>query len=115
MKGLRSSWPALLVNLLVGIPAMVPLYSLWWLSERRWGGPAIDRSSTIVEVCGADCGRTDLAMWTATASGLLVLLLVAVADVIVPLHRDRPLGAWLRAMPVALVPFLVFQAISSAL
>lgn len=57
MKNLRTAWLALLVNLLVGIPAMVPLYSLWWLSERRWGGSVIDRSSTIIEVCGADCDR----------------------------------------------------------
>lgn len=115
MKGLRPPWPALLVNLLVGIPAMVPLYSLWWLSARRWGGSVIDRSSTIVEVCGADCDRTGLATWTATASGLLVVLLLVVTDVLVPLHRDRPLSPWLKAMPVVIVPFLVFQAVSSAL
>ncbi|MER6423398.1 hypothetical protein [Streptomyces sp. NPDC001137] len=115
MKGLRPLWPALLVNLLVGIPAMVPLYSLWWLSERRWGGSVIDRASTIVEVCGADCDRTGLAMWTATVTGLLVVLLLVVTDVLVPLHRDRPLGPWLKAIPVVIVPFLVFQAVSTVL
>ncbi|MEU5084258.1 MULTISPECIES: hypothetical protein [Streptomyces] len=112
---MRPPWPALLVNLLVGIPAMVPLYSLWWLSERRWGGSVIGRSSTIVEVCGADCDRTGVAAWTATTSGLLVVLLLAVAYVLVPLHRDRPMRLWLKAMPVVIVPFLIFQAVSSAL
>ncbi|MFD6548647.1 hypothetical protein [Streptomyces sp. NPDC058398] len=115
MKRLRPVWPALLVNLLVGVPAMVPLYSLWWLSGRRWGGSAVDRSSTIIDVCGADCDRAGVATWTVAASGLLVLLLVAVADGLVPLRRDRPVGPWLRAVPAVLAPFLVFQAVSSAL
>lgn len=115
MNGPRSPWPALLANTLVGIPAMVPLYSLWWLTQRQWGAAVLDRSSTIVEVCGADCDRAGLATWTATVSGLLVLLLLALVDVLVPLHRDRPLGPWLKALPVVLVPFLVFQAVSSAL
>ncbi|WP_328443725.1 hypothetical protein OG780_01170 [Streptomyces sp. NBC_00386] len=115
MKSLRTAWPALLVNLLVGIPAMVPLYSLWWLSERRWGRSVIDRSSTIIEVCGADCDRAGVATWTVAASGLLVLLLLALADGLVPLRRDRPVGPWLKAMPAVLVPFFIFQAVSSAL
>ncbi|WP_392957790.1 hypothetical protein [Streptomyces sp. LN245] len=115
MRSLRPTWSALLVNLLVGIPAMVPLYSLWWLSEHRWGGSAVDRSSTIIEVCGADCDRAGVATWTVAASGLLVLALVALVDGLVPLRRERPAGPWLKAVPAVLVPFLVFQAVSSAL
>ncbi|MER5402679.1 hypothetical protein [Streptomyces sp. NPDC002599] len=115
MRSPRPTWPALLVNLLVGVPAMVPLYSLWWLSGHRWGGSAVNHSSTIIEVCGADCDRAGVATWTAAASGLLVLALVALADGLVPLRRERPAGPWLMAMPAVLVPFLVFQAVSSAL
>lgn len=117
MERPEARWPPVLVNLLIGLPAMVPLHSLWWLARRSWSGygSVAGRSSTIVEVCGGDCDRAGLATLTVTVAGLLVLLLVLVADVIVPLHRDRALAPWLKAIPLVLVPYVLFQAVSSAL
>lgn len=117
MKGRQSPWPPVTINLLIGIPAMVPLYSLWWLAQRSWFGydSVAGRSSTIIAVCGADCDRVGLATMTATATGLLVLLLVIVADVLMPLHRDRASAPWLKATALVLVPYVLFQAVSSAL
>ncbi|MGC9540907.1 hypothetical protein [Streptomyces sp. UG1] len=117
MKRPQPAWPPVLVNLLIGIPAMVPLHSLWWLTQRSWFGheSVVGRSSTIIEVCGADCDRVGVATLTVTVVGMLVLLLVIVADVLVPLHRDRPLAPWLTTMSLVLVPYVLFQAVSSAL
>ena len=117
MERQHSPWPPVLANLFIGIPAMVPLHSLLWLARRSWSGhqSVTGRSSTIVEVCGADCDRVGLATLTVTATGLLVLLLLVVADVMVPLRHDRPLATWLRAVPLVLVPYVLFMAVSSAL
>lgn len=95
---------------------MAPLYSMWWLAKRHWGGytSVADHSSTIIEVCGADCDRAGTATLAAVVTGMLVVLLVLVADVLVPLHRDRSVAAWLKAVPFVFVPYLLFQVISSA-
>jgi hypothetical protein len=116
VKRPQLSWPPVLVNLLIGIPAIAPLYSVWWLAERYWGGYAsvADHSSTIIEVCGADCDRAGAATLTVTVTGMLVVLLLIVADVLVPLHRDRSVAAWLKAVPLVFVPYLLFQVVSAA-
>ncbi|MEV6393406.1 hypothetical protein AB0M39_01210 [Streptomyces sp. NPDC051907] len=99
-------------NLLVGVPAVIPLHSAWWLADHHWfAGASFDTEpSTIVEVCGADRDQTGLATLVLAVVGGLVLLMVLVVDVLIPLHRDKPLAPWLKATALIPVPYVLLLA-----
>ncbi|MET7357338.1 hypothetical protein ABZS76_02705 [Streptomyces sp. NPDC005562] len=69
-----------------------------------------ETSSTIINVCGADCDRTSLAGLVLATAGSLVLVMVLVVDVLIPLHRDKPLTPWLKAMALIPIPYILFRA-----
>ncbi|MBD0841455.1 hypothetical protein [Streptomyces sp. TRM68416] len=105
----RYSIP-LLVHLLIGIPTIPVVLCVRWYAAH---GHCDD----------SDLGRRDLAGCTYDQIensglvlvllglfGLLVLLLVLLADVLLPLIRERPLGPWLLTLPAVLVPYVVLDA-----
>ncbi|MEU1037561.1 hypothetical protein [Streptomyces sp. NPDC005907] len=104
-------------NVLLGIVAMVPLHSAWWLLNHRiFGGGFVDgQPSTLFEVCAADCDRVGLAGLALAVTGALVLLAVLVVDVLIPSHRRKPLRPWLMATLLIPVPYVLFQGVSFVL
>ncbi|MCX4671724.1 hypothetical protein OG453_34410 [Streptomyces sp. NBC_01381] len=96
---------------------MIPLHSAWWLADHHWfAGATFDTEPpAIVEVCGADCDQTGLATLVLVVAGSLVLLMILVIDVLIPLHRDKPLAPWLKATALIPVPYILLQAARAVL
>ncbi|MFE3770083.1 hypothetical protein [Streptomyces sp. NPDC057579] len=108
-------WPAL-VNLLLGVPAMVPLFLARWLlveylpMDCRTVAEATRPGLTHCNYSTLD--HADGVMFLLAVSGLLVLVLVAVVDVLLPLRRGGRLGWWLGAAGLLPVPFATALALA---
>ncbi|MFE7811034.1 hypothetical protein ACFU5P_03430 [Streptomyces sp. NPDC057433] len=96
------------VNLLFGIPAMIPLHSAWLLLT-RYRSCALDTAGFGLTHCG-DVTVIEGAGWA--RAGLLVvgglgLLLVVLVDVLFPAATGRPWRRWLAASLVIPLPYLL--------
>ena len=118
-RGQRPSgglWVPGLVNLVLGIPAMVPLDLAWWLLTEYL--PMDCRNMEDVGRPGhADCEYTTLdyagpAMFMLAVTGLFMLVLILMVDVVLPLRRGDRLGRWLGTAVLILAPFAVGAALS---
>ncbi|MFF2810270.1 hypothetical protein ACFVT2_24500 [Streptomyces sp. NPDC058000] len=97
------------------MPVMVPLFLARWLvieylpmdcrtvAEAARPGLANCNYSTI--------DHADVVMFLLAVSGLLLLVLVAVVDVLLPLRRGGRLGWWLGAAGLLPVPFVTALAL----
>lgn len=96
---------------------MIPLHSVWWLANHRWfAGTSFNTEfPAILEVCGADCDHSGLAILVSVATGGLVLLVILVVDLLIPLHRDKPIAPWLKASALIPVPYILLQAARAVL
>ncbi|MFI1360615.1 hypothetical protein ACH4TV_44645 [Streptomyces sp. NPDC020898] len=113
MAGKRDgSWvvPGLL-NLLLGLPAMIPLYLGWWLLTEYL---PMDCHSVAdaARSTGGDCNYTTLdhagpVMFLLALSGLFVVCLVLLVDVLLPRRRGARPGPWLGTALLIPVPFVV--------
>ncbi|MET9252313.1 hypothetical protein ACGFZL_31295 [Streptomyces sp. NPDC048182] len=96
------------VNLLFGLPAMVPLHSAWLLLT-EYRSCALDTAGFGRTSCG-DVTVVEGAGWA--RAGLLVvgglgLLLVLLVDVAFPAATGRPWRRWLAASLVIPLPYLL--------
>lgn len=104
-----------MVNLALGVPAMIPLCLAWWLLTEYL--PMDCRSVEDAARPGlADCNYTTLdhagpVMFLLAVTGLLMLVLVLVVDVLLPLRRGDRLGTWLGTTVLILAPFTVCTAL----
>ncbi len=98
------------VNLLLGIPAVVPLWAARWLITEYL--PMDCRSPRDVVRPGlADCDHTTLdhagpMMLLLALTGCLLLGLVLLVDVVLPRGRGRRLRPWLLGMLLIPLPYL---------
>ncbi|GII56290.1 hypothetical protein Pth03_46790 [Planotetraspora thailandica] len=105
-----------LVNLALGVPAIVPLYlGRWLLAEYM---PMDCRSVEDLAKPGlTNCNYTTLdhasiVMFLLVVTGLFTLALVVVIDVALPFGRGRRLAAWLGTAVLIPVPFAVLLALA---
>lgn len=104
------------VNLALGVPAMIPLYFAWWLLSEYL--PMDCRTTEDLARPGlADCDyhtldHAPVMMFLLAVTGLLMLLLVLVVDVLLPLRRDDRLRPWLGTALLIPVPFTVLLALA---
>ena len=107
----RDLWAPSLINLLLGLPAMIPLYSARWFWTDYF--PMDCRS---IEDAGrpevTNCNYTTLdhaapMMLFLAVSALAMLTLVLVVNVILPLRLGGRLAAWLWASVLLPVPFVM--------
>jgi hypothetical protein len=105
-----------LVNLALGVPAIVPLYLAWWLLTEYL--PMDCRTAEDVVRSGlSNCNFTTLdhagvVMFLLAVTGVFTLALVFAVDVILPRRRRRRLGAWLGTAVLIPVPFAVCLALA---
>ncbi|MDV5146374.1 hypothetical protein R1T08_19760 [Streptomyces sp. SBC-4] len=95
------------VNLLLGVPAMLPLHSAWLLlTEYR---PCAWNTSGYASACG-DANMIEAAGWHRASVlfiGGLGLLLVLAVDVLLPASTGRRRRHWLTASLALPVPYLL--------
>ncbi|MEV5613834.1 hypothetical protein [Streptomyces sp. NPDC052225] len=110
--GPARTWiPPLAANLALGIPALVPLYSVHWLLT-EWFGTDCARFD---EVSAPDCDYHTLdhgpvMIGLAVVSGLLMTAFVILANR--GLTGRRSAGVCLRTVPLVLLPFAVLWALA---
>ncbi|MFJ2669341.1 hypothetical protein [Streptomyces sp. NPDC087525] len=104
-------WVPGLVNLALGVPAIVPIYLLWWLLTEYL--PMDCRQvEDVVKPGVTNCNFTTLdhagvVMFLLAVTGLFMLALVFLVDVVLPRRRGRRTGVWLMAALLVPVPFMV--------
>ncbi|MGP3690245.1 hypothetical protein ACTVZO_37060 [Streptomyces sp. IBSNAI002] len=103
----RHLWAPGLANLLIGVVAVIPGLCIRWLTTQY---PSVD--------CGGGVGCDKEASETATVvsygavlSGLLVLGMVLVVDVLIPRQEGGQPRRWLAMAVLIPVPFVVGQAL----
>lgn len=105
-----------LVNLALGVPAAVPFCLAWWLvtnylpmdcrSTRDLGDPGlVNCNYTVLD-------HASVVMLLLALSGVLIVGLVVLFDVVVPLSRGRSPRVWLGATVLIPVPFLVLLGLA---
>ncbi|MCD7445284.1 hypothetical protein K4B79_44780 [Streptomyces lincolnensis] len=96
------------INLLFGVPAVIPLHSAWLLLT-EYRSCALDTAPVGLADCG-DIGVVEGAGWARVGllvvGGLGLLLLLAV-DVLFPAATGRPWRRWLAASLAVPVPYLL--------
>lgn len=106
----RPGWSRLApvwANLIMGVPAILPLHSAWLLLT-KYRSCAFDTAG----VGETDCGGSDViqgAGWSRlglVAFGGLGLLLLITVDVLMPAAYGRRLGPWLRGALLVPLPYL---------
>ncbi|MFC3573611.1 hypothetical protein ACFOZ0_10075 [Streptomyces yaanensis] len=99
----------LLVNLLIGIPAIVVvLCARWYAAYGHCGLEDIERPD--LDGCSYhDIDHSGPILVVLVVTGLFVLLLVLLADVLLPLSRRRPLRPWLLTLPAVLLPYVLLN------
>ncbi|MGP4003026.1 hypothetical protein [Streptomyces sp. 8N706] len=108
-------WIPGVVNLALGVPAMIPLYLTWWLLAEYL--PMDCHSADDLARAGlANCNYHTLdhagpVMFLLTVTGLFMLVLVLIVDLLLPLRRGDRLGTWLGTAVLIPVPFMVCMAL----
>jgi hypothetical protein len=104
---IRRYWAPLLVNLLIGIPMTVVVLCARWYAAH---GHCDYDDLKLRDLDGCSYDQIENSGWVLGAlvvTGLLVLLLVLVADVFGPRSRRRPLGPGLLTLPAVLLPYVL--------
>lgn len=106
---IRRYWVPLLVNLLIGIPAIpVILCARWYAAHGHCEYDDLGRRD--LDGCTYDqIENSGLVLFMLVLIGLFVLLLVLIADVLRPLIRERPLGPQLLTLPAVLLPYVLLD------
>lgn len=98
------------VNVLIGIPVIpVVLLARWYVAHGHCDLGDLDRA----DLDGCTYHQIDHSgpvLLALIVTGLFALLLVLLADVILPLHRERPLRPWLLTLPAVLLPYVLLDA-----
>lgn len=102
-QGDRPLWAPVLANLLIGVVAIIPGLCIRWLTT---------------EHCSDDIGcdkeayePAPVMVYGAVLSGLFVLSMVLIVDVLMPRQEGWRLQRWLRMAVLVPVPFTVSQAL----
>ncbi|MFF9868293.1 hypothetical protein ACF1G0_23320 [Streptomyces sp. NPDC013953] len=104
------------VNLALGVPATIPLYCAWWLMSEYL--PMDCRTTEDMARPGlTDCNHHTLdhafpVMVLLAVTGLLMLLLILVVDVLRPLGRGDRLRTWLGTALLIPVPFAALMVLA---
>lgn len=102
----------LLVHLLIGIPTVVVVWcARWYAAYGHCGLDDLERSD--LDGCTYDqIDHSGPILGLLVVTGLFVLSLLAIAAVIVPLRRERPLKPWLLTLPAVMLPWLVLHGLA---
>ncbi len=108
-------WRPVVVNLALGVLAVVPLYCAYWLLTEYVPMDCDSMEEALAPGFTGECSYPTLdhapfVMVLLAVTGLPLLVLLAVVDVGRPLARRQRLGPWLGAAALALVPFGVLWA-----
>jgi len=97
----------LLVNLLIGVPAIAVWESArWYAAHGHCGLDDLDRPD--LDGCTyPEIDHSGPVLVFLVVTGLFVLLLVLIADVLLPLRRERPVKPWLLTLPAVVLPYLL--------
>ncbi|MEU2427952.1 hypothetical protein ABZ611_00260 [Streptomyces sp. NPDC007861] len=103
----RPPWVSGLVNLLVGVPAIVPLYCAQWLLTKYLPMDCRDAGDIAV---ATNCDYHTLdhggpVMVALALSGAFVLALMVLVNGALPLALGRPLRTWLGSAALIVVPY----------
>ncbi|MGW6985154.1 hypothetical protein ACWGE1_37820 [Streptomyces sp. NPDC054932] len=106
-RGGRHLWAPGLANLLIGVVAIIPGLCIRWLTMEY---PSVDCGGGIG--CDKEASETATVMtYGAVLSGLFVLGMVLVVDVLIPRQEGLRLHRWLGMAVLVPVPFVVSQAL----
>ncbi|MFD9407085.1 hypothetical protein ACFWBN_08685 [Streptomyces sp. NPDC059989] len=106
-RGVRWLWAPALANLLIGVVAIIPGLCIRWLTTEY---PLVDCGRGIG--CDKEASETATVMtYGAVLSGLFVLGMVLVVDVLIPRQEGGRLHQWLGMAVLVPVPFAVSQAL----
>lgn len=110
-------WPVV-VNLALGVPAILPLYCAWWLVTKWVPMDCESIGEAVSPGFDGSCSYTTLdhgpvMMLLLVVTALPVLLLLVLLDVVWPLAREHRLGPWLAATALVLVPFDVLWGLAA--
>ncbi|UKY48021.1 hypothetical protein [Streptomyces inhibens] len=109
----RSLWAPVLVNLVLGVPALAPLYCAQWLLTEYL--PMDCRSSAdIAGSTSCDHHTLDHAgpmMVVLVLTGAFVLALMVVVNSALPLVHGHRLRSWLGSAALLLVPYAALWAL----
>ncbi|MFD8980251.1 hypothetical protein [Streptomyces sp. NPDC059564] len=111
----RGFWAAGLANLALGVPAVVPLYLLWWVATEYL---PMDCHTT-ADLADPGLGNCDfhtldhapVVMFLLVVTGVLLLGTVLVVDAVLPAKERRPV--WLRSAALIPVPFGMLLALAT--
>ncbi|QIJ61018.1 hypothetical protein [Streptomyces sp. JB150] len=106
----RRYWAPLLVNTLIGIPMTVVVLCARWYAAH---GHCDYDDLRLRDLDGCSYDQIENSGWVLGAlvvTGLLVLVLVLIADVILPRGRRRPLTPGLVTLPAVLLPYALLTA-----
>ncbi|KUO01994.1 hypothetical protein AQJ67_22655 [Streptomyces caeruleatus] len=106
-----------LANLAIGLPAIIPLYSAYWLLT-NYLPSTCDAFAPRPDTSNCDYHTLDHApvmMSLLAVTGAILLLAVLTVDVLGPRRRadDRP-GRWLATAALIPVPFLLLLCLAKA-
>lgn len=101
----RRYWAPLLVNVLIGIPmTVVVLCARWYAAHGHCDHDDLELRD--LDGCSYDqIENSPLVLGALAVTGLLVLLLILIADVLRPRSRRRPLKPGLVTLPAVLLPY----------
>ncbi|WP_369247961.1 hypothetical protein [Streptomyces sp. R41] len=104
---IRRFWAPLLVNLLIGVPAIaVMLCARWYAAYGHCGLEDLDR--TDLDGCTYDqIDHSGGVLGVLVVTGAFVLLLVLIFDVFRPLSRGHALKPRLLTLPAVLLPYVL--------
>lgn len=111
-----SPWRPALVNLALGVPAVLPLYLAWWLLTEYL--PMDCRTTADLATPGlTNCNYTTLdhagvVMFLLAATGVLMMALVIAVDVLRPRRRGQRLTTWLGTAVLIPLPFTVLMTLA---
>ncbi|MGN5631909.1 hypothetical protein [Streptomyces sp. AC154] len=104
-------WVAAAANLGIGLCAIVPALCIRWIFTRYL---PMDCSATGASVHSTGCDRETyedgtIYMFGAALSGLFVLGMILVVDILMPRQERWPMGIWLGMALLVPVPFFAGQ------
>ncbi|MFF8590891.1 hypothetical protein ACF061_05525 [Streptomyces sp. NPDC015220] len=102
----RYSLPVL-VNLLIGLPAVVVLACARWYAANGHCDMGDLRRPDLDGCTYRQIDHSGPILFALVVSGAFVSSLVLIADVLVPLRRGRSPAPWLLTLPVVPLPYVV--------
>lgn len=109
-------WRPGLANLALGVPAMLPFYLAWWLwteylpMDCRSPEDAIEPG--LINCYYPTLDHAPVVMLLLIVTGMPLLALMVIVDVLLPLRRGGRRGTWLGMAALIPVPIVLFLSLA---